>query len=88
MRKLTAECSEIAVATLGETDNPGFCLAVDLLCAGNEDVPVSGAFLARKGIKAFPEFAEGFGFDQSCHTWVATRALPNQIGRASCRERV
>jgi hypothetical protein len=43
----------------------GYALSVEMTSAGDEDVPISGVFLCRKGINAFPEFAQAFGFDTS-----------------------
>jgi hypothetical protein len=48
-----------------ESEGRGYALDVELISSGDEPVPVSGVFLSRKGINAFPEFAEGFGFDTS-----------------------
>jgi len=60
--RLTGICNEFDMTPLGR---PGYALAVELTSAGDEAVPVSGVLLARKGINAFPDFAQGFNLDPS-----------------------
>lgn len=62
MKKLCGNCTAVRL-----TGDPGLAAAlqVELTAVGDEPVPVSGCALSRKGINAFPEFAEGFGLDTS-----------------------
>jgi hypothetical protein len=60
MKTLTVTCAE---TELLPTEGQGYALAVELQSAGDEDVPISGVFLCRKGLNAFPEFAAGFGLN-------------------------
>jgi len=62
MKALSAQCSE---SQLVPSEGSGYALAVTITSTGDEPVAISGVFLCRKGINAFPEFAEAFGLDQS-----------------------
>jgi hypothetical protein len=62
MKQVTAICSE---RKLLESEGKGYALGIELTFAGDEPVPLSTVQLSRRGINAFPEFAEGFGMDAS-----------------------
>lgn len=62
MKRLTTECGE---TELIPTEGSGFAVYVRIASEGDEAVGISGVLLCRKGINAFPEFAEGFNLDCS-----------------------
>jgi len=62
MKRLSVACCACGLAP---SEGVGLALEAKVTSTGDEAVPISGVHLSRKGINAFPEFAEGFGLDFS-----------------------